>query len=90
VQGRCAAASRDACRSIIARLVANGAQAVILGCTELMLLVHPEDSTVPLFDTTGLHAEAAALPALATWHAPPTIKSFLLLFFKKEGLTPRP
>ena len=44
---------------IIARLVARGAEAVILGCTEIMLLVRPEDSTVPLFDTTTIHAEAA-------------------------------
>ena len=52
-------ASREAYRAVIARLVARGAQAVILGCTEIMLLVRPEDSPVPLFDTTALHAEAA-------------------------------
>lgn len=59
VQGRALPASREAYRSVIARLVARGAQAVILGCTEIMLLVRPEDSAVPLFDTTTLHAEAA-------------------------------
>ncbi len=59
VQGQVLAASRDAYRAVIARLVALGAEAVILGCTELMLLVQPEDSAVPLFDTTRLHAEAA-------------------------------
>ena len=59
VQGRVLPASREAYRAVIARLVARGAQAVILGCTEIMLLVRPEDSPVPLFDTTALHAEAA-------------------------------
>jgi len=54
------AASRDAYRAIIARLVDKGAQAVILGCTEISLLVGPADATVPLFDTTALHAQAAA------------------------------
>ena len=64
VQGRIEAASREAYRAVIARLVARGAEAVILGCTEIMLLVHLEDSTVPLFDTTALHAEAAVAFAL--------------------------
>jgi aspartate racemase len=65
VQGRVEPAARDAYRAVIARLVARGAQAVILGCTEIMLLVRPEDSAVPLFDTTALHAEAAVDLALA-------------------------
>lgn len=64
VQGRIEAASRDAYRAVIARLVARGAEAVILGCTEIMLLVRSEDSPVPLFDTTALHAEAAVAFAL--------------------------
>ena len=51
--------SRAAYRGVIARLVERGAQAVILGCTEIMLLVGAGDSAVPLFDTTTLHAEAA-------------------------------
>ncbi|HEY6257371.1 MAG TPA: aspartate/glutamate racemase family protein [Xanthobacteraceae bacterium] len=59
VQGRVELMSRDACREVIARLLARGAEAVILGCTELMLLVLPEDSPVPLFDTTRIHVEAA-------------------------------
>ena len=67
VQGRVEPTSRDAYRAVIARLVARGAQAVILGCTEIMLLVRPEDSAVPLFDTTALHAEAAVDRALATF-----------------------
>lgn len=65
VQGRALPASREAYRAVIARLVANGAEAIILGCTEIMLLVRPEDSPVPLFDTTALHAEAAVDWALA-------------------------
>ena len=59
VQGKVEAASRAAYRAVIGRLVAAGAEAIILGCTEIMLLVGPEDSPVPLYDTTGLHAAAA-------------------------------
>jgi aspartate racemase len=65
VQGRIEPASRAACRAIIARLVARGAEAIVLGCTEIMLLLGEEDSAVPLFDTTTLHAEAAVAWALA-------------------------
>ena len=64
VAGIVTPASRAAYREVIARLVARGAEAVILGCTEIMLLVTPEDSAVPLFDTTALHAEAAIEQAL--------------------------
>ena len=59
VQGRIEPSSRETYRGAIARLVARGAQAIILGCTEIMLLVGAEDSTVPLYDTTTIHAEAA-------------------------------
>jgi aspartate racemase len=65
VQGRIEAASRAVYRAIIARLVARGAEAIVLGCTEIMLLVGEGDSAVPLFDTTTLHAEAAVAWALA-------------------------
>lgn len=58
-------ASRQVYRDVIARLVARGAEAIILGCTEIMLLVRPEDSAVPVFDTTELHARAAVERALA-------------------------
>lgn len=64
VQGRIVDASRKAYRKVIAGLVARGAEAIILGCTEIMLLVKPEDSPVPLYDTTGLHAEAAVRRSL--------------------------
>ena len=65
VRGRILPASRAAYAQVIARLVARGADAVLLGCTEIMLLVRPEDSPVPLFDTTALHAAAAVEWALA-------------------------
>lgn len=64
VRGEILEASRALYRDVIGRLAGRGAEAVILGCTEIMLLVGPEDSPVPLFDTTGLHAEAAVLRAL--------------------------
>lgn len=57
--------SRAAYRDIIGRLVAQGAQGIILGCTEIGLLVGPADSSVPIFDTTALHAEDAVAMALA-------------------------
>ena len=50
--------------AIIDKLVSAGAQGVILGCTEIELLVHPEDCPVPAFPTTRLHAEAAVDYAL--------------------------
>lgn len=56
--------SRAAYTAVIERLVAEGAQGVILGCTEIMMLVGEADSPVPLFDTTILHAEAAVRRAL--------------------------
>jgi aspartate racemase len=58
-------ASRDAYRDVIARLIDRGAEAIILGCTEIMLLVKPEDSAVPFYDTTALHAAAAVRWVLA-------------------------
>jgi aspartate racemase len=63
--GRIVDASRDDYRAIIAGLVARGAQGVILGCTEIGLLVGEGDATVALFDTARIHAEAAADWALA-------------------------
>jgi aspartate racemase len=65
VAGEIRTESLMAYREVIARLVASGAQAIILGCTEIMLLVSAEDSAVPLFDTTTIHAIAAVDRALA-------------------------
>jgi aspartate racemase len=62
--GEVSTVSREAYRAIMARLVARGAQAIILGCTEISLLVGPGDASVPLFDTTAIHARAAAEAAL--------------------------
>ncbi|MER5866338.1 aspartate/glutamate racemase family protein [Kitasatospora sp. NPDC002040] len=56
--------SRAAYRTVIEELVARGAQGVILGCTEIELLISPADSPVPVFATTRLHAEAAIAAAL--------------------------
>lgn len=56
--------SRQAYREVIARLVEAGAEGVIYGCTEIELLVGPEDSPVPTFPTTRLHADAAVDHAL--------------------------
>jgi len=63
-QGVIDEASRATYRQVMARLVEAGAQGIILGCTEISLLVGQDDATVPLFDTTTLHARAAALRAL--------------------------
>ena len=49
----------------MAELVSQGAEAIILGCTEITLLVEQADSAVPLFDTTRIHARKAAEWALA-------------------------
>jgi len=65
VMGKIRQGSRNKYVDIIERLVRNGAQGVILGCTEMGLLVHPGDCEVPLFDTTRIHAEAAVEYALA-------------------------
>ena len=56
--------SKQIYADIIKRLVTAGAQGIILGCTEIGLLVKPEDSSVPLFDTTEIHAHAAVEFAL--------------------------
>ena len=57
--------SRESYRSIMQRLIEQeGVQAIILGCTEISLLVDHSDARVPLFDTTAIHAQAAAEFAL--------------------------
>jgi len=56
--------SREQYRHIMEHLVERGAEGIILGCTEISLLVGDEDSRVPLFDTTKIHAEAAVEYAL--------------------------
>lgn len=57
--------SRIAYRQIIARLIERGAQGIVLGCTEIELLIEAQHAAVPLFPTTRLHAEAAVAWSLA-------------------------
>lgn len=56
--------SRKAYNNIIRKLIEEGAEGIILGCTEIGLLIKQEDSPVPLFDTTVLHAKGAVDYAL--------------------------
>ena len=63
--GRVRDDSRREFQQVVADLVARGAQGVILGCTEIGLLLRPQDAPVPLFDTATIHAEAAAEFALS-------------------------
>jgi aspartate racemase len=62
--GKIKASSRRICADVISRLVNNGAEGIVLGCTELPLLIHANDTHAPIFDTTRLHAEAAVTLAL--------------------------
>ena len=64
-QGKVLDASRDQYRRIVANIVGSGAQGVILGCTEIGLLIGDGNVGVPTFDTTAIHARAAAEYALA-------------------------
>lgn len=64
VLGQVKPESRQTYVDVMERLVAQGAQGVILGCTEIGLLVHDADCRAPLFDTTRIHAVAAAQMAL--------------------------
>lgn len=63
--GRLLEGSREEYRRIMRDLVRRGADGIVLGCTEIPLLVGPADSPVPVFDTTFLHAQAAVDWALA-------------------------
>jgi aspartate racemase len=63
--GKIKASSRRVCADIISRLMNKGAEGIVLGCTELPLLIRPGDTHAPIFDTTRLHAEAAVSRALA-------------------------
>jgi aspartate racemase len=67
----CGVIKHESCQRlqmIIRQLHNQGAEGVILGCTELGLLIKPDDCSVPLFDTTVLHAEAAAEHAIRPLH----------------------
>ena len=62
--GEIRSSSREQYVGIMEHLVERGAEGIILGCTEISLLVGDKDSRVPLFDTTQIHAEAAVEYAL--------------------------
>lgn len=66
VRGVISEESRQAYREIIRRLVRGGAEGIILGCTEVELLVGPDDSPVPVFPTTRLHVEELVTAALGS------------------------
>jgi len=59
VTGRIEEASRTRYREIMEQLAGDGADAIVLACTEIGLLVHPDDALAPILDTTLLHAQAA-------------------------------
>ena len=59
VAGQIRDESRTGYLRVIERLAERGAQGVVLGCTEIPLLVSEADAGLPLFDTTAIHAEAA-------------------------------
>ncbi|MEZ0373968.1 MAG: aspartate/glutamate racemase family protein [Candidatus Sericytochromatia bacterium] len=65
VLGRFETAARETYLQVIDRLAKRGAQGILLGCTEIGLLVHNGQSSLPLFDTTALHVEAALSAMLA-------------------------
>ena len=65
-RGKFTDTSREYYVSAIERLAAQGAEAVILGCTEIGLLIEAKDSPLPVFDTTWLHASAAVDFALSS------------------------
>ena len=62
--GIISASSRKIYSEIIERLKSAGAEAVILGCTEIGMLIRKDDSALPVFDTTVIHAQKAALQAI--------------------------
>lgn len=63
--GKIYARSREQYRRIMHDLEARGAEGILLGCTEIDLLVEPQDASVPVFDTTRLHVQKAVELALS-------------------------
>lgn len=64
-QGMVRAESRERYQDAVQSLIKRGAQGVILGCTEITMLIGPQDVAIPTFDTTAIHAEAAVRFAIA-------------------------
>lgn len=65
VDGVVNAESKAKLRDVVADLISAGAEGIILGCTELMMILEQADSAVPMFDTTAIHSEAAVDRALS-------------------------
>lgn len=65
-KGKIKESSKELLKQIIERLVDEGAEGIVLGCTELPLLIKKEDSSVPIFDTCSLHAKKAVKVSLET------------------------
>lgn len=65
VQGQIKAESRTIFKKIIHQLITAGAEGIILGCTEIPLLISSKDASIPVFDTTAIHAEKAVEWALS-------------------------
>jgi aspartate racemase len=68
VQGIIREESRQVYREVITGLVRAGAEGIVLGCTEIGLLIKPEDVSVPVFDTMEIHARAAVEAALGQYN----------------------
>lgn len=64
VRGSFQDSSRKILQEVMGRLIERGAEGIILGCTEIELLIAPEDVPVPSFPTTRIHAEAAVRAAM--------------------------
>jgi len=64
VHGKITSSSKEKYQQIINDSISNGAQGVVLGCTEIPLLIKVNDVPIPIFDTTKIHAEAAVEFAL--------------------------
>ncbi|MDX8044438.1 aspartate/glutamate racemase family protein [Gracilibacillus sp. S3-1-1] len=62
--GKINSTSKEYYQQVIKKLVDDGAEGIILGCTEIGLLIKPADADVPLFDTALIHAQAAVSQAL--------------------------
>ena len=62
--GQIRESSKKEYRKIMQNLAVKGAEGIILGCTEICLLVNQQDVEIPVFDTTSIHATAAAMFAL--------------------------
>lgn len=65
-RGKIKESSKELLKQIIEKLVDEGAEGIVLGCTELPLLIKKEDSSVPIFDTCSLHAKKAVEISLET------------------------